>query len=457
MLCGYLKNNLTLIHYCVQMRKFFKRKRENLMERFKQLGISEKNISTLIKKGFKKPTEIQELTIPVLIGEKKDVISQAQTGTGKTAAFALPLIETLDTKSRHVQAIVLTPTRELAIQVCNEINSLKGDSPLTVMPIYGGQSINTQLSRLRRGCSIVVGTPGRILDHIRRRSLRLDTIKYFILDEADEMLNMGFIDDIETILKETPEKKRILLFSATMPYRIKKLAENYMAQYVHIKTKAKLTTNLTEQKYYIVRQNQKFDLLCNIINCYENFYGLIFCHTKVEVSDLAIKLQKNGFKAEAFHGDFTQTQRETTLSKFRKRQVSILVATDVAARGIDIMELTHVINYSMPDNPEKYVHRIGRTGRAGKKGLAITFVEPRERNKFEFIKKITKAPVKRGKLITVEDYKNIKKERITKDIISKDRRKNSKFFKEWSDELLQDNPPEELVENLLQAIFEKSN
>ncbi len=427
------------------------------MERFKQLGISEKNISTLIKKGFKKPTEIQELTIPVLIGEKKDVISQAQTGTGKTAAFALPLIETLEPKSRKVQAIVLTPTRELAIQVCNEINSLKGNSPLTTIPIYGGQSINTQLSRLKRGCSIVVGTPGRILDHLRRRSLRLDHIKYFILDEADEMLNMGFIDDIETILKETPEKKRILLFSATMPQRIKKLAENYMAQYVHIKTKTKLSTNLTDQRYYIVRNNQKFDLLCNIINCYENFYGLIFCHTKIEVSDLALKLQKNGFKAEAFHGDFTQAQREATLSKFKKRNISILVATDVAARGIDIIELTHVINYSMPDNPEKYIHRIGRTGRAGKRGLAITFVEPRERNKFEFIKKITKSPVKRGKLITVEDYKKIKKERITKEILTKDLGKNSKFFKEWTEELLMENSDTEIIEKLLSSLFEKSN
>ena len=363
------------------------------MEEFLRLGISKKNLYQLKKKGFKKPTKIQKLTIPVLMDEKVDLIAQAQTGTGKTAAFGLPLLEKIK-KNNKIQALILTPTRELAIQVCKEINSFSKDKNLLIIPVYGGQSIQLQFKKLKKNPSIVVGTPGRILDHLKRRNLNINEIKYFILDEADEMLNMGFIDDIEEILDYTPKRKRIFLFSATIPKRIKILAKKYMKNYKFIKANPKITTELTEQYFYKVKNRDKFKTLCKIIGKSENFYGLIFCHTKVEVKKINDKLINKGFNAGCLHGDLSQFQREKILNKFRKKFINILVATNVAARGIDIFNLTYVINYSLPQNPEIYIHRIGRTGRAGKRGIAITFVDNSELSKIEAFKKVSNSNIK---------------------------------------------------------------
>ncbi len=262
----------------------------SIMKDFTSLGLSKRTLATLEKKGFTTPTEIQALAIPLLMENKVDIIAQAQTGTGKTAVFALPLIEKLDPDTKDVQAIILAPTRELVIQVCEEIESLKGTSNVRTAPIYGGQYIDIQLRKLRRGVHIVVGTPGRILDHIRRKTLILDKIQYFILDEADEMLNMGFIEDIEEVLKGTPKEKRVLLFSATMPNRIKKLAESFMGKYTHLRSEPQLTTDLTEQIYFEVRHREKFDALTRVLEIENDFYGIIFCKTKADVDELNTKL-----------------------------------------------------------------------------------------------------------------------------------------------------------------------
>ena len=426
------------------------------MEKFITLGLSEKSIQSLTKKGFEEPTEIQALTIPLLLEGKLDIIAQAQTGTGKTAAFGLPLIEKLDPSCKNIQAIILTPTRELAIQVCEEISSLKGDSSLSIAPIYGGQSIDMQLRKLKRGLSIVVGTPGRILDHIRRKTLKLNNVKYFILDEADEMLNMGFIEDIETVLEKTPSQKRVLLFSATMPDRIKKLAEKYMDRYQHIKTKTELTTNLTDQIYFEIANRDKFEALCRIIDIEESFYGLIFCRTKNDVDDLINRLLDRGYSADYLHGDISQAQREKTLLKFKKQQISILAATDVAARGIDVNNLSHVINFSIPQDPESYIHRIGRTGRAGNQGTAITFITPSEFRKLGFIKKVTNADIQKKNIPEVSDIINIKKKKITEDLEKIIAKSDVDGYKKWAQLLIAENNPETILAAMLKYSFGKT-
>ncbi|MDD5016362.1 MAG: DEAD/DEAH box helicase, partial [Atribacterota bacterium] len=345
--------------------------------KFEHLGFSQKVLDAIYKKGFEEPSQIQALTIPVMLRNDTNIMAQAQTGTGKTAAFGLPLIEMINPHEKSVQALIITPTRELAIQVSEEISSFKGDSGIQVIPIYGGQSIDQQLRRLKKGVHIVVGTPGRVIDHIKRKTLNLKDIEYLILDEADEMLNMGFIEDMEEIMKHTNPQKRTFLFSATMPSRIKVLASKYMADYKFITVeKQQLTTNLTEQIYYEVKAADKFEALCRIIDIEEDFYGLVFCRTKNDVDSVAGHLIDRGYDADVIHGDISQAQREKTLDKFKKKKINVLVATDVAARGIDVYNMTHVINYSLPQDPESYVNRIGRTGRAGKQGTAITFITP---------------------------------------------------------------------------------
>jgi ATP-dependent RNA helicase DeaD len=372
--------------------------------KFNELGLSEATLAELDKRGFEEPTEIQEKAIPVLMTSEIDIICQAQTGTGKTAAFGLPLLEKLSKNAKHVQALILTPTRELAIQVSEEINSFKGKRKLQIIPVYGGQSITDQLRRLERGVDIVVGTPGRISDHIKRKSLILDQVSFVILDEADEMLNMGFIDDVEDILRHTNPARRTLLFSATMPDRIVAVAKHHMREYKVIAAqKGGLTVDLTDQIYFEVSESDKFESMCRIIDMEKDFYGLIFCRTKVGVDELSNRLNDRGYESEAIHGDLSQSQRERILDKFKKRRASILVATDVAARGIDVSDLTHVINYSLPQDPEAYVHRIGRTGRAGKKGVAITFISPWENKKLKFISNLTKTAIRREKVPSVSD------------------------------------------------------
>ena len=356
----------------------------NKLEGFAALGLSEKTIKALAKKGFEEPSPIQALTIPVLLKGEKDVVGQAQTGTGKTAAFGLPILEMIDKSNGNVRAIVLAPTRELAIQVAEEINSFANGRKLKIVPVYGGQSIELQIRQLKKGVDIVVGTPGRVQDLIDRKVLKLDKLEYFILDEADEMLNMGFVEDIEKILESTNKDKRMLFFSATMPKEILKIAENHMRKdYEILKVEAKeLTTNLTDQIYFEVKQKDKFEALCRIIDLEPDFYGIVFCRTKNDVNELTGKLNDRGYDAGELHGDITQKHREVTLNRFKARKLSILVATDVAARGIDVNDLTHVVNYAIPQEAESYVHRIGRTGRAGKEGTAITFMTPSEYKNF---------------------------------------------------------------------------
>ena len=423
---------------------------------FKDLGLSENALNAIHKKGFEEPTPIQVVTIPVMMRDDTNVIAQAQTGTGKTAAFGLPLIEMINPDSNTVQALILTPTRELAIQVSEEINSLKGKKAIKIMPIYGGQSIDQQLRRLKRGVQIVVGTPGRIIDHLGRKTLKLGEIEHLILDEADEMLNMGFIEDMEKIMKFTNQEKRTLLFSATMPARIKELARKYMDGYELLKVKKEtLTTNLTEQIYFEVKVADKFEALCRIIDIEEDFYGLVFCRTKSDVNDVVSHLMDRGYDAEAIHGDITQAQREKTLHRFKKQQIHILIATDVAARGIDVNNLTHVINYSLPQDPESYVHRIGRTGRAGKEGTAVTFITPSEYKKLMFIQRVAKTDIKKSKIPKIKDVIKVKKRKIYEDLhaILQDEIE-SKYFT-WAEKLLEDREPQEILAALLNYCFEE--
>ena len=387
---------------------------DELLPAFKALGLTEETLKALKEKGFEEPTEIQKLAIPRLLEEGTEIVGQAQTGTGKTAAFAIPILETIDGSSQTVQALILVPTRELAGQVAEEIGSLRGTRKLEVTPIYGGASMEAQLKKLKRGVHIVVGTPGRILDHIRRGSLKLENLKFMVLDEADEMLDMGFIDDIEQVLRAVPEKKRMLMFSATMPPEIMKLAESFMKNAEVIRTQKKESATLSaDQIYYEVRESDKLEALTRIIDKESDFYGVVFCRTKLQCDEIGGKLRDRGYDAASLHGDLSQREREQILKKMKDHQISILVATDVAARGLDIQDLTHVINYSIPQDPEIYIHRVGRTGRAGKNGTAITFITPSEARKFSFIRKASRAEIRKEEIPKAEDIIEGKKARIT--------------------------------------------
>ncbi len=345
---------------------------------FRELGLKPEILKAIDALGFEQASPIQALTIPLLMSGV-DVIAQAQTGTGKTAAFAIPIMELVDPASRAVQALVLTPTRELALQVAEACYAVGRFSRINVLPIYGGQDIQHQLRGLRAGVQLVVGTPGRILDHIRRGTLKLDGVRIVVLDEADEMLDMGFSEDIAAILDKTPKERQTALFSATVPPRVHSLARRYMrdAQLAAISHETR-TVPQTHQVYLETTQNAKPDALTRILDFQSPVSALIFCRTRREAADLASTLRARGYDADAIHGDMNQSQRERVLRAFRNGQVSLLVATDVAARGLDIPDVTHVINYDIPEDSDAYVHRIGRTGRMGRKGEAITLVTPRE-------------------------------------------------------------------------------
>jgi len=425
-----------------------------MLEKFKLLGLSENALEALHKKGFEEPTQIQAKTIPLLLSADVDIVGHAQTGTGKTAAFGLPLIERLGENSKTVQALILAPTRELALQVSEEINSLKGKKRLNIAAIYGGQSMDQQLRRLRKGVDIVVGTPGRVKDHLQRGSLKIKQITYMILDEADEMLNMGFIDDVEDILSYTQVQKRMLLFSATMPERILRLAKKYMRDYKVVRAqKEQLTVSLTDQIYFEVSYADKMEALCRIIDSEIGFYGLVFCRTKVDVDNVSRKLMDRGYDVDGLHGDISQHQRQRILTRFKQKHINVLIATDVAARGIDIINLSHVINYSLPQNPESYVHRIGRTGRAGKEGTAITFVTPDEYRKLLAIKRLTKTDIRKSKIPAVEDIIKSKKIRIKKDINEIINSLGADEHVEFAKEFLTDKDPAKVVSALIKHAF----
>jgi len=380
---------------------------ENLF--FKDLNLSKEVQRALEDMGFEAATPIQAKAIPHILSGI-DVIGQAQTGTGKTCAFGIPAIEILDSESEEVQVLVLCPTRELAIQISEELKQVtKYKEGVRILPIYGGQPISRQITALKKRPQIIIGTPGRVMDHLRRKTLKLGSLKMIILDEADEMLNMGFRDDIDTILKKVPEEKQTILFSATMPEEIMELAKKYQKNPVHIKAAHKeMTVPAIEQYYLEVSEQSKLEVLTRLIDTNNIKLALVFCNTKKRVDELTMSLQARGYSAEALHGDMKQEQRDRVMSRFRKGYIDILVATDVAARGIDVDDIEAVFNYDIPNDDEYYVHRIGRTGRAGKTGKAYSFVVGREIYRLKDIKSFTKANIQLIKAPTLVDVEESK-------------------------------------------------
>ncbi|MFC4354850.1 DEAD/DEAH box helicase [Chryseomicrobium palamuruense] len=360
------------------------------MTNFSELNISASTLKSIKRMGFEEATPIQEGTITHAM-EGRDVLGQAQTGTGKTAAFGIPLIEKIDPKNPNIQGLIIAPTRELAIQVSEELYKLGYDKRVKLLSVYGGQDISRQIRALKNNPQIIVGTPGRILDHINRRTLKLENVNTLVLDEADEMLNMGFIEDINTILSNVPDTRQTLLFSATMPGPIRKIANTFMKEPVEVKIKSKeMTVENIEQFFVKAAEREKFDVLSRIINVHQPELAIIFGRTKRRVDELSHALSIRGYLAEGIHGDLSQAKRMSVLRQFKENKIDILVATDVAARGLDISGVTHVYNFDIPQDPESYVHRIGRTGRAGKSGMAITFVTPREMGYLRIVEETTK-------------------------------------------------------------------
>jgi ATP-dependent RNA helicase DeaD len=379
---------------------------------FSELGLGEKLLSTLAEVGYETPSPIQAATIPPLL-EGRDVLGQAQTGTGKTAAFALPILARLDLAKSKPQALVLAPTRELAIQVAEAFQRYATKLPgFHVLPIYGGQSYGPQLGGLKRGVHVVVGTPGRVIDHLNRGSLDLSELTTLVLDEADEMLRMGFIDDVEAVLKKTPPTRQIALFSATMPTQIRRIAQTYQRDPIEISIKTKTTTAANiRQRYWYVSGMQKLDALTRILEAEPFEAMIVFTRTKQATEELAQKLQARGFAAAAINGDIEQARRERTIQQLKDGKLDILVATDVAARGLDVERISHVLNFDIPHDTEGYVHRIGRTGRAGRNGEAILFVSPREKRLLQAIERATRQPISEMQLPSVE---KVNDQRITK-------------------------------------------
>lgn len=428
---------------------------------FASLGLSQDIVDNLASIGFTTPTPIQAKSIPELLGGTKDILGLAQTGTGKTASFSLPIIETIDPDLKRVQALILAPTRELAKQICEEIHRLKGDRQLKICSIYGGSSYDRQIRSLKQGAQIVVGTPGRVIDLLNKKALKVDTLQYVVLDEADDMLNMGFIDDIETILGFAPENRRMLLFSATMPPQLNRIVARYMKEKIEINLRTKeLTTNLTEQVYYDVYDSDKQEALERVIQANPEFYGIVFCHTKVETDEVNHQLIKAGFMSDALHGDISQNQREKIVHRFKNKKLQILVATDVAARGVDIKSLTHVVNFSLPSHPESYVHRIGRTGRAGEKGVAISFVSPKERHRLRSIQNVAKGKIEQQVPPSVEIIIKAQKAKIHSKLAGAlDNIQNAEspdrfsHYFNLSENILEDVPPNQAIAALLQIGF----
>ena len=427
---------------------------DNIELSFADLGLSAASLEAIAVKGFERPSPIQRLAIPVLLQEECDVIAQAQTGTGKTAAFGLPILERIDVSLLEPQALILAPTRELAVQMTEELSSMRGEKKVQLLTVYGGQSISEQQRRLKRGAHLVVGTPGRILDLLRRKDLVLNHVSWCVLDEADEMLNMGFIEDVEEILAQVTSEHRMLLFSATMPEQIVELSKKFMRDIKRIQVdREQKPTHLADQIYFEVMESDKFDALTRIVDIEPDFYGLVFCRTRTDVDDLSFRLVENGYAAEGLHGEISQAQREKTLNKFRKRLINILVATDVAARGIDIADLTHVINYSLPQDPESYVHRVGRTGRAGKQGTAITFVSSSEYRRLLYFQKSIKFKIRKETLPNAQDVVEVKRELLKDELREVVENEQFKDYLDIANELLQEYTPEVALASLFRMAY----
>ena len=357
------------------------------MSTFKSLGLNPKLLKAVGKLGFEAPTEVQHKVIPILLKEKTDLVALAQTGTGKTAAFGFPLLQKIDTNSRKTQGLIISPTRELCLQITNDITTYgQGLKNLKIVAIYGGANIKEQGRKIKNGAQIIVATPGRLKDMIKRKIVNISSIEYCVLDEADEMLNMGFYDDIKEILKNTPNHKDSWLFSATMPPEVNDIAKKFMfkPKEITVGTKNSSAKNINHQ-YYITVARERYNTLRAVISLNSDIFGCVFCRTKIETQKVADKLIKDGYKAAAIHGDLNQNQRDAVMQSFRKKKIQLLIATDVAARGIDVDDITHVINYQLPDEIEVYTHRSGRTGRAGKKGTSVIFMTKSDQRKIRLI------------------------------------------------------------------------
>lgn len=364
------------------------------MATFRELGLNEQILASIEELGYTEPTTIQEKAIPVLLSGTKDFIGLAQTGTGKTAAFGLPLLQLIDPAKKYPQALMICPTRELCLQIVNEIENFKKHSKgINLVAVYGGSSISTQIRDIRRGVQIVVATPGRLIDLIERKAINLEEISYVVLDEADEMLNMGFQEDIETILRSTPKRESTWLFSATMPQEIRSVSKRYMKEPVEITVGKKNTANKNVDHQYVVTSAQhRYQVLKRLIDFNPGIYGIIFTRTKADAQEITEKLTREGYDIEALHGDLSQQQRNKVMDEFREKTLQLLIATDVAARGIDVQGITHVINFELPDDIEVYTHRSGRTGRAGKTGVCISIVHSREVRRIRDIERMVQVP-----------------------------------------------------------------
>lgn len=422
------------------------------MTKFQDLGISPATMKSLKRMGFEEATPVQAQTIPLSL-ENKDLIGQAQTGTGKTAAFGIPLIDKIDVNSNVVQGIVIAPTRELAIQVSEELYKIGYGKRARVLSIYGGQDINRQIRALKKFPQIIVGTPGRVLDHINRKTLRLENVHTVILDEADEMLNMGFIEDIESILAQTPEERQTLLFSATMPAPIQRMAEKFMKNPEIVKVKAKeMTVPAIEQFYVEVQEKSKFDILTRLLNIQAPELAIVFGRTKRRVDELSEALNLRGYMAEGIHGDLSQAKRMSVLKKFKEGSIDVLVATDVAARGLDISGVTHVYNFDIPQDPESYVHRIGRTGRAGKTGMAMTLITPREKSYLSVVEKTIKRKMEKMVPPTLDEALEGQQKAAIEKILQSIESDNLQYYKQAADELLEQQDASTIVAAVLKML-----
>jgi ATP-dependent RNA helicase DeaD len=407
--------------------------------KFTDLTLPEPILKAVVEQGYEQPSPIQAEAIPPLL-EGRDLLGQAQTGTGKTAAFALPLLANIDPNNRSPQLLILAPTRELAIQVAEACQQyakhLKG---INVLPIYGGQSYSIQLKQLNRGAQVVVGTPGRVMDHMRRKTLSLDGLKALVLDEADEMLRMGFIDDVKWVLEQSPPDRQIALFSATMPREVKRVADQHLKDPVHIKIASKTATGSNiSQRYWIVRGVHKLDAITRILESEDSEGVIVFVRTKNATVELADKLSARGFRSEALNGDIPQANREKIIDRLRNGKLDILIATDVVARGLDVERISHVINYDVPHDTEGYIHRIGRTGRAGRSGKAILFVAPREKRMLFSIERATKQPITPMDLPSIADINKSRVERFKDSIVSAINNENLDFFSQMVTEIQKD-------------------
>jgi len=359
------------------------------MSSFKEMGLNPEILSAIEELGYQNPTKIQELAIPKILESKQDLIAFAQTGTGKTAAFSLPVLNQIDPSKKGIKCIVLSPTRELGLQIAEDIKSYsKNVSGFKVVAVYGGADITSQIKKIERGCDVVVGTPGRTLDLIKRNRLNLEGVEFLVLDEADEMLSMGFAEDLDAILANTPADKQTLLFSATMPPDMVKLSKKYMTDPVEISAGSKQEANLNvTHQYYKINSRDRYPALKRAVDFAPDIYGIIFCRTRAETKEVAERLAEDGYNTDALHGDLSQAQRDYVMGRFRSRQLQLLIATDVAARGLDVNELTHVINYKLPDEDAVYVHRSGRTGRAGNEGFSIALLTAKEEGRLRYLER----------------------------------------------------------------------